>query len=330
MLKKLSDVWTKLSGANNVSDNAIVWAYRLFLDRDPENIAVVSEKKWRLRTTREIRLDFLGSEEFKHNNHALYHLSMSGNEPPLRIEHTSDLQVVFAHIKAVWEKLGENEPHWSVLTSDKFKAERITETKDDFYASGKDNVETFFATLRRNGINPESYKTCVEYGCGVGRVTSALAKKFTKVTAYDISSSHLKIAKEYMRSHNLSNVEFVLLHSPEQIAFPKTDAIYSVIVLQHNPLPIIRLIVQAMLKALNPGGVAFFQVPTYRLDYNFSLSDYLSHDMQKDDMEMHVFPQHEVFRIADEEECKIIEVLEDGWAGLNSGERSNTFLIQKR
>lgn len=330
MPKKLLSIWKKNIVDEDELNAAVTWAYRLFLDREPENNYVVEEKRKKLLTTREIRTEFLSSEEYKSKNQPLCHLPMSGNEPPLSIEFTSDLREIFAHIKTVWEKLGKTEPYWSVLTCERFKSEDITSNQDDFYSSGKENVETFFATLLRNGIKPADYETCIEYGCGVGRITAALANKFSKVTAYDISSSHLRIAREYISQSNLKNVEFVLLSSPEDIRLPKTDVVYSVIVLQHNPPPIIQFIIRAMLRALNSGGVAFFQVPTYRLGYRFSLREYLSSDIKREDMEMHVLPQKEIFRIADEEDCRIIEVLEDGWAGIAHGERSNTFLIQKR
>ena len=48
----------------------------------------------------------------------------------------------------------------------------------------------------------------------------------------------------------------------EMVNLERVDLVYSLIVLQHNPPPVIRLIVRAFLKALNPGGVAYFQVPT--------------------------------------------------------------------
>ena len=108
--------------------------------------------------------------------------------------------------------------------------------------------------------------------------------------------------------------------------FPKVDFIYSVIVLQHNPPPIIHRVIVQFLKALNPGGVAFFQLPTYKEGYQFLLEEYLSEESPQEEMEMHVLPQRAVFEIVREENCKILEVVEDfstSW-GL-----SNTFLVQK-
>ena len=55
------------------------------------------------------------------------------------------------------------------------------------------------------------------------------------------------------------------------------------------------------MKALSPGGVAFFQVPTYKEEYHFILEEYLGNQSPQDEMEMHVLPQHAVFEIVREE-----------------------------
>ncbi len=112
--------------------------------------------------------------------------------------------------------------------------------------------------------------------------------------------------------------------------FRKVDVVYSIIVLQHNPPPIIGLIIQELIRALNSGGIAYFQVPTYRLEYKFSLKEYLTGEAARGEIEMHVFPQNEIFDIVSKEQCKLVEILEDGCTGLRNGERSNTFVIQKR
>ena len=68
------------------------------------------------------------------------------------------------------------------------------------------------------------------------------------------------------------------------------------IVLQHNPPPVIRLIVRAFLKALNPGGMAYLQVLSYRVGYRSSPGEYLENEAKKHVMmEMHVLPQRVPF-----------------------------------
>ncbi len=314
-----------------ITPEAVIWGYRLFLDREPENQAVVADKSKRLVNSRELRQELVNSEEFRQKNHGFPTVLVSGNEPPMYIEETAtDLQGLFSHIQRVWEHFSETEPYWSVLTQDRFKCHSIQGGKDDFYRSGHNDVVIFFRTLDRNGIDYTSFKTCLEWGCGLGRVTRWLAERFETVFGYDISKSHLQLAENYFTGMDIRNVSLRHISKLQDIEnIPKVDVVYSIIVLQHNPPPIIDLIIQRMLKSLNPGGVAFFQVPTYRYGYKFSLQEYLSNEATKCEIEMHVLPQSNIFNIAIKEGCRLVEILEDGWTGLKHGERSNTFVIQK-
>ena len=100
--------------------------------------------------------------------------------------------------------------------------------------------------------------------------------------------------------------------------------------LYHNPPPLIKYLLSRLLRALRPGGVAYFQIPTYRKDYTFNLHDYLTKICEggEDDMEMHVMPQKDVFEVIYAENCHVLEVQPDNLA--NSLDNiSNTFLVQK-
>jgi SAM-dependent methyltransferase len=261
--------------------------------------------------------------------------TLSGHEPPMAIEPVGDgpaLQSLFEHIQSTWQHLGESDPFWSVVSGDRFRQNVLDDAaRRDFYENGRDDVHRLFATLARAGVDPAPLRSCLEYGCGLGRVTRWLAPRFAGVHAYDISAAHLRGADEYLRAQGLDNVTLHQVHSVAQLDdLPRVDLVFSVIVLQHNPPPIIRAIVQKLLRALNPGGIAFFQVPTYREDYRFSLADYLGNEGTRKDMEMHVLPQREIFALARAEGAELLEVQEDGCTGMRPGEVSNTFLMRKR
>jgi len=309
---------------------SIAYAYRLFLDREPENSQVIDEKLIHLKTSQDVRREFLHSGEFKEKNPGVHTLTLSGYEPAITVEDVTDLRPLFSHIQKVWENFGETEPYWSVLASDEFKTHNIAATKQQFYDSGFTSADLLFKTLDRLGIDRSHLKTCLEYGCGLGRVTGALAKTFDHVSGYDISRSHLRIAQRHFDETGITNVSLHHVGSPQAVEnFPKVDVVYSVIVLQHNPPPVIQFIVREFLRALNPGGVAFFQVPTYRAGYAFSLQDYLTNQATRGEMEMHLLPQNRIFDIAAQEQGQLVAVVEDNMTGLRPGERSNTFVIQK-
>ena len=194
-----------------ISKEAIIWAYRLFLDREPENEPAVSGKLDYLTTTQDVRREFLTSDEYRASNPANPTLSLSGHEPSMLIEKVDDLQGLFAHIQDVWERLGRTEPHWSVLTWDKFRSSGDG-TRREFYATGRNDVDLLFDTLKRNNIDCSGLKTCLEFGCGLGRVTSWLAERFETVIGYDISSAHLHLAQQYFGEKNYENISLYHLN----------------------------------------------------------------------------------------------------------------------
>jgi hypothetical protein len=46
-------------------------------------------------------------------------------------------------------------------------------------------------------------------------------------------------------------------------------------------------------------------------------------------MEMHFLPQHEIFKVINESNCRTLEMREDAMVGSEDTMLSNTFLIQK-
>jgi SAM-dependent methyltransferase len=314
--------------------DAIRLGYRLFLGRDVEECYVDALAEL-YPTPDHQRCYFVNLEEFRTQNIPLRTPPIVGGEPPMQIDELrsdDELRTLFAHIGETWRRFGETEPHWSVSTSKRYLREYIDENRGAFYESGKFDALRLFGSLARNGIDASRLKTCLELGCGVGRVTGWLAQRFEHVVGYDISEPHLEVARAHFDAQGIGNVSLRQLSGPDDLReFPRVDAVFSVVVLQHNPPPIIAAMVEALLRALNPGGVAFFQVPTYRVGYRFDLASYLANDANSHDvMEMHVLSQRSLFEIIEREGARAIEVFEDGYTLCRSGEVSSTVLIQKR
>lgn len=310
------------------------WAYRLLLDRDPQKGKELAEKLRQNPSAPEIRRELLMSDEFKWKNPELTGPTLSGNEPPMEIERVDSdetMRALFDRIQQSWTHMGETEPHWSVLPAEEFKQSNIGDSEEAFYEKGRRDTEWLFRTLARCGIEADRLRSCLEYGCGVARVTRWLAERFETVHGFDISKAHLEIARRHLESNDIGNVTLHHVRSASDLAaLPRVDLVYSIIVLQHNPPPIICAVIRSFLRALNPGGVAVFQVPTYREGYRFSVEKYLSTEASKDSGEMHVFPQREIFGIVRQEGATPVEVLEDDWTGAGyRKEISNTFVIRR-
>ncbi len=232
-------------------------------------------------------------------------------------------------VQRSWKKLGEEVPHWSVVTRDEFKPDQFDAHEEEFWRSGEGDVQRFFIWAARNGIPVDSGWTCLEYGCGTGRLTAVLAQRFSKVIACDVSAPHMALAARKLKDQGNTNVEFVSVNSLAALdSLPPVDLIFSVIVLQHNPPPVIAALLERLLARLRPGGVAYFQVPTRARGYTFKVDDYLRDRKDKLEMEMHVIPQKDVFEILRRAGCELIEVQPDNMTG-SLDFISNTFLVRK-
>jgi len=310
-----------------VSRNEVISAYRGILGRSPESEEVIISHL-RCDSLEELLSKFLSSPEFTR--------STAGRLNPLEwpaIEVEVDtngqnLNAMLEHVNATWSHLGATEPHWSVLTHPEYKPEVVTQNKEKFFASGQRDVKVFQAFLQRNRITFPSESTCFELGCGVGRVTFALAPLFRKVIAADVSGNHLMIASETNRKNGVENISFFHVRSLRDIqSIPSFNVFYSIIVLQHNPPPVISYILRAVLQRLARGGIAFFQIPTYCCSYNFEVNEYLQNN-RSIEMEMHLLPQEKILDIIYATGCKLVEIREDDFTGMAQGV-SNTFLVRK-
>jgi SAM-dependent methyltransferase len=138
----------------------------------------------------------------------------------------------------------------------------------------------------------------------------------------------LTYAKARASEVGADNIEFHETANDFRLAIEPCDFFYSVIVLQHNPPPVILTLIRNALEALKPGGIALFQVPTYIVGYSFDLHDWLATD-QTIHMEMHCVPQDAVMEAIFVSGCRLLSVREDGCSNATIGMVSNTFLCVK-
>jgi SAM-dependent methyltransferase len=103
--------------------------------------------------------------------------------------------------------------------------------------------------------------TCIEVGCGPGRMTAALAERFDRVVALDVSPAMLERARAAVPD---DRVEFRAVSGLrlDGVADESADALVCYLVLQHLPS---RAAVLSYLtefgRVLAPSGEAFVQLP---------------------------------------------------------------------
>jgi SAM-dependent methyltransferase len=124
-------------------------------------------------------------------------------------------------------------------------------------ATGASELEGLFGRL---GADPRG-GVCVEVGCGPGRMTGALAGRFDRVVAVDVSPAMLDLARAAVTA---PNVEFRAVSGErlDGIDDGIADALVCYLVLQHLPSArVIRSYLAEFARVLAPRGEAFVQLP---------------------------------------------------------------------
>lgn len=320
----------------SVLSEDVVWCYHNLLGREPVLDEIV-EVQQKTTDFKQLVMDCVHLSAFTNrlkranspNPDVNFSIQSVLNRLNIEVSATEEeLGKCASKIKETWEHLGTEKAHWSVLSVDTFLPDSLHQSIDSFWASGQAEAAQAIQVLSQFGSGQFEQKVCVEYGCGVGRLTFGLAETYKIVHAYDISRTHLAHAKARADEVGASNIEFHECSSDFRGTIAPCDFFYSVIVLQHNPPPVILTIIRNALKALKPGGVAMFQVPTYIAGYSFSLPNWLATD-QTLLIEMHCVPQDAVMEIVSVSGCRLLSVREDGYSNEMIGMVSNTFLCAK-
>jgi SAM-dependent methyltransferase len=110
-------------------------------------------------------------------------------------------------------------------------------------------------------LSPGRGGMCVEVGCGPGRMTGALAERFDRVVAVDVSSAMLERARAIVTA---PNVEFLLVSGEKLDGLDDgiADVLICYLVLQHLPSErVIASYLSEFARVLAPAGEAFVQLP---------------------------------------------------------------------
>ena len=138
--------------------------------------------------------------------------------------------------------------------------------EDEFLLSGERDVREFVDPYLSEAQFAPQNKRMVEIGCGVGRMSFALAKRFETVDAIDISSEMIKRAKELQARLGIDNVRFHAGDGSDLGPIPDAsiDFGFSYIVFQHIPeVSVILNYVLELGRVLKPGGLFRFQLNGY-------------------------------------------------------------------
>ncbi len=161
------------------------------------------------------------------------------------------------HVKQVFEKYGESDPMYAVLTDHARRGGKWDPA--DFFAHGREETGRVmqYLTEQQLAFTPAR---ALDFGCGVGRLTQALAEHFSHVTGVDISSTMVAAAERHNAAPD--KVSYVMNDRPHLKLFANNsfDFVYSNITLQHVPPEPALHYIGEFLRIVSSGGLVVFQV----------------------------------------------------------------------
>jgi SAM-dependent methyltransferase len=168
-----------------------------------------------------------------------------------------DLSQQLAKMRADWDARARENAKYYVQTA------KQDWSDEEFYASGEQTVREEIETDMTNicqGKEPSAMRV-LEIGCGAGRVTRALAKRFGEVYAVDVSGEMVAQAQQGLRDY--PNAHVYQNNGTDLTVLPEGpyDFAFSSIVFQHIPSrEVIENYVREVHRLLRPGALFKFQV----------------------------------------------------------------------
>jgi SAM-dependent methyltransferase len=164
----------------------------------------------------------------------------------------------FDKVSRDWTRLGETDPLWAVHVVPDKRGGRWDPAQ--FLATGEAVVSGVMAWLDRLGL-PTRFHRVLDFGCGAGRLTQALAGRADSVVGVDVAEPMLAVARDLDPA---GRCEFVHNDRADLRAFAdgEFDLVFSELVLQHLPRPAIDAYLAEFLRVLRSGGLGVLHTTT--------------------------------------------------------------------
>ena len=166
-----------------------------------------------------------------------------------------------------WEKWGDRDPYFGVLTHARYRASTIT--ADDylaFFESGRGHVEAVLASCKRHFDEDFRPRRVLDFGCGVGRVLLPFAESCETVVGVDVSESMLAEARRNCARFGVANVTLVRADDTLSAVEGHFDLVHSTIVFQRIESERGLDLIARLVELVAPGGGVSIHV-TYGRDY---------------------------------------------------------------
>ena len=159
-----------------------------------------------------------------------------------------------------WQKWGERDPYFGVLSSEGFRASNLTqENRAEFFQSGEAHIDEVFGKIKLRLGQDFNPARSIDFGCGVGRLVIPLSRRSAQVTGIDVADSMLAAARANCALENVGNATFVKSDDTMSQLTGSFDFIHSALVFQHIPSARGLRLLGELLKHLSPDGVIALQ-----------------------------------------------------------------------
>lgn len=157
-----------------------------------------------------------------------------------------------------WEGLARTDPLWAICVDPERKNNKWNVS--DFFLSGESEITIVLDHLKSLGISVDKRGPVLDFGCGVGRLTQAMAGHFDRCYGVDISPTMIELANGFNKHSStckylVNDSQALSVFDDDQFSF-----IYTSIVLQHIEPKHSRAYLQELIRVLKPNGVLVFQI----------------------------------------------------------------------
>lgn len=237
------------------------------------------------------------------------------------------------NLKRNWEELGESDPFWAVLTDPTKINNKWNE--NEFFESGQRWIDHVFLKLRID--EKIRFNSALDFGCGPGRLTQALCKRFKSVVGIDISASMIRKANSLNRFEE--SCEYLVNNTNDLSQLPSNqfDFVLSFITLQHISPKYIFNYLKEFKRVIRDDGFILFNLPTQppfflkillnvfgRKGVNLIRMIYYR---KRNVIEMYWIEEDKMLNFFAENGLEVVQIIEDRGVGIKW--KSNLYLLSK-